>query len=413
MKRLVAGLAQKASAQSRGLPVRRVLEVANQKPMLHVHNKLIEVVPMPPETIPPKTTFATLDGLRGLAAAAVFTRHVPHQAWAWWLPGSYLAVDMFFMISGFVLAHAYGERLNRDLSIGRFMLARFIRLWPLYILGMLAGLAVRYAASASGLPIPTEGLPPSALVGAFMMPTPGFLSGSTSPFPLNGPSWSLFWELVISLVFAVLGPRMGFGKLAVVLLVGAGLLVATAASFGSLDAGSSWKDFLGGGGRVVFAFFAGIAIYRLQRFAPLRAAPPAWLWSLVLFAVFAGHISKDWRAVYDVAMVVGVFPVIIYMGACREPEGWLRWLALLLGKISYPLYVTQSPLMASVSLTTSQVFGRQFSEFHQFGTFGLLATGMIGALVLGRFYDEPVRKWLTKRTKMSVRSIRAAEAAAP
>ena len=376
--------------------------------MLHLHSQSIEFAPMPP-----KTTYATLDGLRGLAAAAVFTRHVPSRSWAFWLPGSYLAVDLFFMISGFVLAHAYGERLGRELSVRRFMLARFIRLWPLYILGTAAGLAVRLVASRAGLPIATGGFLPSGVIGLFMLPTPGTLSGSTSPFPFNGPAWSLFWELVIGLVFAVLGPRMRPGQLAVVIAIGIALLLATAAAFGSLDSGSSWSDFLGGGGRVVFAFFAGVAIYRLQRAVPLRAAPPAWVWALVLLAVFAGHIRPGWRPVYDVLMVVAVFPIIVFMGSCREPKGWLRQASLVLGRISYPLYVTQSPLMASASLATLLIFGIQFSSFSHAGTFGLLAVGMVGALLLGRFYDEPVRAWLTKRTKLSASRSRVAEAAAP
>ncbi|WP_419816323.1 acyltransferase family protein [Glacieibacterium sp.] len=359
-----------------------------------------------------KTTFATLDGLRGLAAVAVFTRHVPSRAWAWWLPGSYLAVDLFFMISGFVLAHAYGERLNRDLSTGRFMLARFIRLWPMYILGTLAVLFVHIAGTPAGQPVAWHGLVPSALFGLFMLPTPPAVSGVTSPFPLNGPAWSLFWELTISIVFAVLGPRMRAGRLALVVAVGAGLLVATAGTFGSLDSGFDWSNFLGGGGRVVFTFFAGVAIYRVQQARPSRGVP-AWIWAIVLGAVFAGHVAPAWRAIYDVAMVVAVFPTIVYMGACREPQGWLRWLALALGKISYPLYVIQVALISGASLACARLFGIEFSALSHVGTFGLLAFGMMLALVLARFYDEPVRAWLTRRSKLGTRSVRAAEAAAP
>ena len=359
-----------------------------------------------------KTTFATLDGLRGLAAVAVFTRHVPSQSWAWWLPGSYLAVDLFFMISGFVLAHAYGERLNRDLSIGRFLLARFIRLWPMYILGTLAVLMVDIAGTAAGQPIAWQGLVPSALFGLFMLPTPGSLSGVASPFPLNGPAWSLFWELVISIVFAVLGPRMRPAWLAVVVAVGAGLLIATAVAFGSLDSGFNWHNFLGGGGRVVFTFFAGVTIYRFQRARPVPGVP-AWVWAFALGTVFAGHVAPAGRAIYDLVMVFVVFPTIIYAGACREPQGWMRWLALALGKISYPLYVTQSALIAAASLISARVFGLPFSALSHVGTFGLLAFGMGLALVLARFYDEPVRGWLTRRTRLGKTSARAAEAAAP
>src|SRR5262245_45457012 len=86
--------------------------------------------------------FLVLDGLRGLAAFAVILDHVSSVTLRHWFPGRYLAVDFFFVLSGFVLAHAYGERLQSQLSPWRFMCIRMIRLYPLYLLGLMLGLVL-------------------------------------------------------------------------------------------------------------------------------------------------------------------------------------------------------------------------------------------------------------------------------
>ena len=75
-----------------------------------------------------RRSFVTLDGLRGIAALAVVTRHAPYFRNPFF--ESYLAVDFFFVLSGFVLAHAYGQRLRGNLSILDFVKIRIVRLYP-------------------------------------------------------------------------------------------------------------------------------------------------------------------------------------------------------------------------------------------------------------------------------------------
>src|SRR5271156_4792125 len=84
--------------------------------------------------------FATLDGLRGVAAIIVLALHVlgplvdisltPHAG---------LAVDFFFCLSGFVIGYAYEDRLLKTMSFLEFATARVIRLYPLIIAGLLLG----------------------------------------------------------------------------------------------------------------------------------------------------------------------------------------------------------------------------------------------------------------------------------
>ncbi len=80
--------------------------------------------------------FTVLDGLRGVAALCVVQTHTQDLLLGDTLPTAYLAVDLFFLLSGFVLAHAYEERLRQGMTLHRFMLARLVRLYPLYLAGI-------------------------------------------------------------------------------------------------------------------------------------------------------------------------------------------------------------------------------------------------------------------------------------
>jgi peptidoglycan/LPS O-acetylase OafA/YrhL len=96
-----------------------------------------------------KRTFVTLDGLRGIAALAIVARHAPvlFNSVSIYVQSdigkptalffeSYLAVDFFVALSGFVLAHAYGQRLRGGMPASEFMTVRLIRLYPLYLLAL-------------------------------------------------------------------------------------------------------------------------------------------------------------------------------------------------------------------------------------------------------------------------------------
>src|ERR1700740_1326729 len=87
----------------------------------------------------PRRAFQTLDGLRGVGAFLVVMRHVPMLFGPIRVPESFLAVDLFYLVSGFVVAHAYGARLERGGFFGEFVKTRLIRLYPLYLLGILVG----------------------------------------------------------------------------------------------------------------------------------------------------------------------------------------------------------------------------------------------------------------------------------
>ena len=169
--------------------------------------------------------FQTLNGLRGIAAIFVVIYHFPKD-FKWHPQHAYLAVDLFFVISGFILSHVYGEALRTGLPTGKFMKRRVVRLAPLYWLGLLLSVAVTAmnpAADLRHLSLPI--LATYALFGLFLIPSHFRADPSTNVFAYNNPSWSLFLELVVNLVHALFLRRLKTGALAAVNVLSAvGLL---------------------------------------------------------------------------------------------------------------------------------------------------------------------------------------------
>ncbi|MGE0829924.1 MAG: acyltransferase family protein, partial [Hyphomonadaceae bacterium] len=154
-----------------------------------------------------KERFLALDGLRGIAAVAVLLRHFGSAAGPVRLPESYLAVDLFFLLSGFVLAHAYEQRLRAGMSFWDFLKARFIRLYPLYFLGTAIGAAGAFWLASRNWGHAEFG----EMLGSLSFNL-AFLPSAFhehNPFPYNGPAWSLFYEMLASVIFALAAPLMG------------------------------------------------------------------------------------------------------------------------------------------------------------------------------------------------------------
>src|ERR1700761_6004380 len=80
--------------------------------------------------------YPALDGLRGVAAIAVMLHHFRPLTAPWLFAHGYLAVDLFFLLSGFVIAHAYDARFRKGLGVPAFLVIRLIRLWPMIAFGV-------------------------------------------------------------------------------------------------------------------------------------------------------------------------------------------------------------------------------------------------------------------------------------
>src|SRR6059058_2255738 len=151
-----------------------------------------------------KRHYKTLDGLRGVAAVTVVVFHIfetfsggDHTRQI--INHGYLAVDFFFVLSGFVIGYAYDDRWGK-MSLGEFFKRRLIRLHPMIIIGMLIGAVTFYFQDSSAFPmihhVPLGKLLLVMLIGCTLIPVGQSLDirGWGEMHPLDGPAWTLFFE---------------------------------------------------------------------------------------------------------------------------------------------------------------------------------------------------------------------------
>ncbi len=335
----------------------------------------------------PGRAYRTLDGLRGVAALIVVTRHAGDVVPSALCPESFLAVDLFFLLSGFVVALAYERRLLAGHSLLGFMKTRLIRLYPLYALGIGLGLVARLA---SGGALNGVFLAQALVIGLLMLPAvpPLPMGGST----LNGPTWTLAPELLVNLVYAALVKRLSRLALWIIVALGAVGLVASEIVYGTLDGGWSVDRFPLLAARLAFSFFLGVAMYRAR---PPRqvGAIAAWACLAALGLGLAVHPPEALRRVFELGAVMLVFPAIVALAVRREPGRLGGVVFGFLGVVSYAVYVLHQPLGTLTGLALARLHGPAGPTFMTATTF-LVAVVLAGALA-DKLYDQPVRRWLS------------------
>ncbi|MCU7693814.1 acyltransferase family protein [Haoranjiania flava] len=357
-----------------------------------------------------KPHYIILNGLRGVAAIVVLVYHA-FEAFATSqldqvVNHGYLAVDFFFILSGFVIGYAYDDRWDK-MSVKDFLKRRVIRLHPMVILGAVIGAIMFYFqdyAPWNVSAVPVISLLLATLLSAFLIPmTPGTeIRGIGEMFPLNGPSWSLFFEYIGNILYAVLIRRLTTNALAVLVFLAA-LGLAGFAVFGPLGSiGVGWtlmdSGFFGGLLRLLFSFSAGLLLSRI--FKPTYIKGAFWICTLVIIALLSlPRIGGDklWiNGVYESICVIIVFPVLVFVGASGRTTGkGTARLCKFLGDISYPLYMVHYPFLY---LYYAWVKNGNLS-FQQSlpGAIAFVAGSILLAWLSLKLYDEPVRKFLTKR----------------
>jgi peptidoglycan/LPS O-acetylase OafA/YrhL len=333
--------------------------------------------------------FLALDGLRGVAAVFVAMRHTAffHSLG---IHGGFMAVDLFFVLSGFVIAHAYEQRLAAGLAPGRFLMMRYLRLWPVYALGAVIGLIGAALHTLPGRDNLTHAqvwqTAPYALA---MLPGPHI---KAMLYPVNSVAWSLALELLINGVYAFAWkPLRDARVLAGVLAASFAALIGAVWWFGRLDIGFTWNDAWGGLPRVAFSFAAGLAVYRLFKMAAWRSG---WLGLATLAVLPALLWVRLDEFVFPLACVGLVFPAFVFAAAGAEPGPRLGRLFAWLGAASYPLYALHKPLGEIVGLGVRLVAPRLVQSPLVGAPYLILL--MVGALVIERTYDRWARKALTR-----------------
>lgn len=344
--------------------------------------------------------FATLDGLRGVAAIAVVAYHFGERAQLPSLfPRGYLAVDFFFVLSGFVVAYAYTQRLQGDLGAFRFLLQRLIRLLPVLIPGALIGAALEFGrpniGDAAGH-FRDIGL--ATVLGCLAIPWPFPTAMEQTIFPINGPVWSLFFEILANVAFVAVAEslfvRAWSAALAIAGAVGIGLFLH---AFGNVDVGALLINWPGGLPRVLYSFFVGVLLSGPDP-RGLRArlpAVPVWGFPAILLAAFMlPPVPAPADAVIDFALVLLVFPAMVLMATASRPGPGLARVCGVAGALSYPLYAVHYPLVRGICFI---LLHHSVSEAGRLALAGLTVSGLtlLGWIVF-RWYDQPLRRALSR-----------------
>lgn len=372
-----------------------------------------------------KPHYELLDGLRGVAALLVVIYHI-FEGFAFaeatdgvgsglitTLNHGHIAVDFFFILSGFVISYAYDDRWNR-MTLGGFFKRRLIRLHPMLVLGAIIGAVAFFATGCErwdGTVAPAGWVMIALLLTMFMIPAvPGVpyeVRGNGEMFPLNGPGWSLFFEYLGNVCYALFIRRMSTKVLAfftaLLGLVHAWFFIGDVSGYDMIGVGWTIDEvnFWGGFIRMLFPFSMGMLLART--FRPRKVKGAFWICSLALIVLFAvpyipseGGISLN--SLYEFVCIACIFPALVWLGACGTASGATSRVNSFLGELSYPLYIVHYPIMyifyAWLIRKDIYTLGECWPT-----ALAVVVSSIALAYICLKFYDEPVRRWLTDKNK--------------
>jgi peptidoglycan/LPS O-acetylase OafA/YrhL len=351
----------------------------------------------PPAILQTKRHFDILDGLRGVAALAVVIFHF--MEWVFtdasknFIGHGFLAVDFFFCLSGFVIGYAYDDRIAK-MGLVEFFKARIIRLHPLVLAGSVLGLlAFLFDPFGGHIELYSTGkIILTFLCSILLIPLPVIADRGFNLFSFNAPSWSLFWEYVANIVYALVLYRIRRNYLLLLTVLSAVALCWVGYRSGNLLGGWSGPTFWDGSARISYSFLAGLLIYRSNWVIKNKLGFTTL--AILLFMAFIMP-SSTWNWLSEPLVVLLYFPLLIALGAGATPRPGLKKLCIFSGKISYPLYMTHYAVL--------WMFGNYYTN-HKPGTTQLaliIISGVIlligAAYLVMVLYDIPVRRYLSKR----------------
>ncbi len=315
-----------------------------------------------------KERFETLDGMRGIAAIFIMLFHYNIPNGYRFFFNAFTAVDFFFILSGFVILHSYGAKLDRGMANTDYLSRRIARLLPLSMFGVILGVpAFLLMKEASLTDFSSHQIWTAALSNMFFIPAYNsnwfMLDGARimgQLFPTDGPLWSIFFEFFASIAF-ILFNRLGNKMLAiscflflldvVIFSLWNGHMVGN--RLFDFDAGWGTKNFTGGFSRVCFGFTCGMVIYRLiQAKTSLSSETKSRGWNalLVYFCLLLMLASPFYiKGFYSILEISILAPILVYQGAQAHISGkGVEKISSALGALSFPVYCLHYPVMLSV-----------------------------------------------------------------
>lgn len=378
--------------------------------------------------------YEILDGLRGVAALMVVVFHLS-EAFSYdpvfkHLNHGYLCVDFFYVLSGFVIGYAYESRMKSgQMSRWQFLKARFIRLQPMVLFGILLGAALfffqecNYYAGIGDANV--WYVIQNMVMSFFMIPvTPEFnVRANEELFVLNIPQWSMIFEYLANFLFCLFVFKLGKKGLMALVGIFAVMIADSALSlnlFGmlqphdypcSLNAGWSLtsEQFYIGIARVGFSFFTGLLLFRLVHKpsddevkpsrVPVFAICSAIIITIVCIDQIGGYEHPLYDGIFNLVCVALICPFTVYLGAKRIAlSERTKHACDFLGQLSYPLYLAHYPVVYLFFTWMDTHHDAPFSKLAFVSTVTFLLCIAVGYCAL-KLWDEPVRKWLRKVAK--------------
>ena len=370
-----------------------------------------------------KPHYELLDGLRGVAAILVLFYHI-FEGFSFAevtngdgdgiirvLNHGHIAVDFFFILSGFVISYAYDDRWKK-MNTWQFFKRRLIRLHPMLVMGAIIGtMAFAFVGFEKwdGTTAPMGWVMTAMLLTMFMIPAvPGVpyeVRGNGEMFPLNGPAWSLFFEYIGNILYALIIRRLSTKMLAILTVImgclHAWFFVGNISGYDMVGVGWTIDEinFWGGLVRMLFPFTMGMLLART--FKPRKIKGAFWICSIMLIALFsvpyipsAGNISIN--SLYEVICIATIFPFIVWVGACGISSGKTAKINRQLGDISYPLYIVHYPIMY---IFYAWLIEKKYYTLQDCWEVALIVivSSILLAFICLKLYDEPVRRWLSRK----------------
>jgi peptidoglycan/LPS O-acetylase OafA/YrhL len=307
--------------------------------------------------------FRVLDSWRGIAALCVVLFHFEAVNDIRALPfvrNSYLFVDFFFVLSGFVIAHAYGDRLQSPLEAGQFIVRRFGRVWPLHIavLGAFVALeALKFTlTSHAHVAATTAAFAPDGSTSPAALPLQALLlqgTGLADKLTWNTPSWSISAEFWTYIVFAlVVTLQVRHRPIAFALLAAAGAAVLVVFAQHGMDATYDL-----GLPRCIFGFFLGCLVYWARSRQPTAFLPNPTrneliaVAAIIIFVSISGRTSLSFAAPLIFAAAVYIFSFeagpVSRLLTVRPFQNLGRW--------SYSIYMVQALIVFVIGLAVSEL----------------------------------------------------------
>ncbi|ORX47121.1 acyltransferase [Piromyces finnis] len=372
-----------------------------------------------------KSRYEVLDGLRGVASFIVIIFHLfesytnPLEPYKEKIYHGYLAVDFFFALSGFVIGYAYDDRWGTKMNIIDFIKRRITRLHPMVILGHVVGLFLFHFGSYDFFPLimttPWWKLFLLFIYGCFLLPSPKQwdIRGWEEIYPLNGACWSLMWEYIANILYALIIRH--FNKITTMIFVGFSSLLTINLCmnidiFGVLDGRGSKTYSVAGGWsfdkqhmliaitRLLYPFFCGLLISRLNWKINVKKGG-FWLCSLIISICFClPHIGGDehsWmNGLYECICILIIIPIVVMLGAGSQVDNNIsKKLCNFLGDVSYPLYITHYPVIyMQMAWISKNPDANELSKI--LTSVSIFIFSIFLAYIYLKNYDEPVREWI-------------------